>query len=111
MSDSINKDTIEELKMLMEDDFSILIETFITDSDERVDSLKSAIESMDANSVREIAHGFKGSSSNLGAVRLSEVSFELESMGRDNCLDNAPVKYDELLNAYSEVREYFNSLL
>ena len=111
MSDSINKDTIEELKMLMEDDFPILIETFITDSDERVESLKSAIETQDANAVREIAHGFKGSSSNLGAVRLSEVSFELESMGRDSCLDNASLKYNDLLSAYSEVREYFNSLI
>lgn len=111
MSDSINTQMIDELKELMEDDFSVLLETYITDSDERIDALQSAIIDNESEQVRELAHAFKGSSANLGASQLSELCYSLENMGRDAKLDEAPAAMDEVKAEYQHVREYFKGLL
>ncbi len=111
MVDSINKNMIEELKELMEDDFPLLIETFLTDCESRLVALDKAILESNATKIRELAHGFKGSSSNLGADQLSEISFTIESMGRDNILENIESANTELNTEYQFVKEYFNSII
>ena len=111
MTVSINKEMIEELKDLMEDDFPLLINTFLDDSNKRLVDLKLAIVEANANEVRELAHGFKGSSANLGAEKLAEISSELESMGRNDGLSEAESRFKELNNEYKIILEYFKSLL
>ena len=111
MSVSINEEMIEELKDLMEDDFPLLINTFIDDSNKRLVDLNSAIATNNANEVRELAHGFKGSSANLGIEKLSDISSELEAMGRDDELSGAESKFKELDIEYKIILEYFKSLL
>ena len=108
---TINKEMLEDIKELMEEDFSILIDTFIVDCDKRIIDLKTAISNQDDKEVREIAHGFKGSSSNLGAVTLAEVSFTLETMGRTAKLEGAEESFQELEEEYLIVKKYFTSLL
>lgn len=111
MTDSVNKDMLSELKMLMEEDFPILIETYITDSHERLIALEDAISSQDSGEVRELAHSFKGSSANLGAQPLADICFKLETMGREGSLGGAEEIYSELKTEYQQVRDYFNSQL
>jgi len=111
MTDSVNKDMLNELKMLMEEDFGILIETYIQDSDDRLTALEAAISSQDSGEVRELAHSFKGSSANLGAQPLADICFKLETMGREASLAGAEDIYSELKVEYQQVREYFNSQL
>ena len=102
---------IEELKELMAEDFPLLIETFITDCDKRLVDIKLAIADGNATEVRELAHGFKGSSSNLGAEKLSEISYIIESMGRDDNMLGVEDANALLTEEYQQVKEYFNSLL
>ena len=111
MSESINKAMIEELKDLMGDDFGMLIETFISDSEQRIIDLNVAITANNATDLREIAHGLKGSSSNLGAEELASISYTLESMGLHAELDDAAGNYQKLIAEYSKVKDYFTSLL
>ena len=111
MVDSINKSMIEDLKELMEDDFPLLIETFLTDCEERLVALDTAILESNATEIRELAHGFKGSSSNLGADQLSEISFTLETMGRDNNISDIEQANTKLNTEYQLVKEYFNSII
>jgi len=111
MTDSINTSMIEDLKELMEEDFPILIETFLTDCEKRLDDLKEAISENNAKEIRELAHGFKGSSSNLGAVLLSDISFKLEIMGRENELEEAEHTNQLLNNEYLKVKDYFTLLI
>lgn len=109
MTESVNKDMLNELKLLMEEDFHILIETYITDSDERLKALQVAISSQDCGEVRELAHSFKGSSANLGAQPLADICFKLETMGRESSLAGADDVYSRLKAEYQIVREFFNS--
>jgi len=111
MSETINKAMIEELRELMEDDFPLLIETFLTDSDQRLSDLIKAQSVSDATQIRELAHGFKGSASNLGAEALANISYEAESMGRENELDGVEDVIARLSKEYQQVKEYFQSLL
>ena len=111
MPGSINETMIEELKDLMEEDFPILIETFITDCDKRILDLKVAITNTSAKEIRELAHGFKGSSGNLGAEKLSEISHIIEDMGRNEEIADVSIHYTELCSEYEIVKTYFLSLL
>ena len=111
MTESVNLAMLDELKMLMEDDFSILLETYIQDSDQRLEALGSAISTANSAEVRELAHSFKGSSANLGAQPLADICLTLETMGREGTLDGADAAYESLKQEYSQVRAYFTSQL
>ena len=111
MTDNINTDMIAELKQLMEDDFSLLLETFISDADSRVSAIETALVDRNSEQVRELAHAFKGSSANLGAVKLSELCYALENIGREARLDDAPSVLNDISSEYQVVKDYFNSLI
>ncbi|MBP1125419.1 MULTISPECIES: Hpt domain-containing protein [Pseudomonas] len=64
------------LQEVMEGEYPRLLDTFLLDSEERVKALHMARG--DAQALRQIAHSFKGSSGNLGAVRLALLCQRLE---------------------------------
>lgn len=90
MTDHIDQVALNELKMIMENDFDLLITTFITDSQQRIATLKSAVAAGDSVAVRASAHSFKGSSLNICAPLLSELCRQLEADGKDGQLGSAP---------------------
>lgn len=106
----LDSQLVLELKQLLGDDFPDLVETFLKDSALRIEELELTIESTVAEDVRYAAHSFKGSSLNLGALRLSELCRHLEDMalqGRlyrsNECLERIKVEYSQVadeLQAY-----------
>jgi histidine phosphotransfer protein HptB len=74
----IDYDALNALKEVMEDDFGFLIETFIQDSNERLIKLQELVASQDVDMIRRTAHSFKGSCSNLGALRLASLCAAVE---------------------------------
>lgn len=69
----LSYDALNSLKDVMEDDFNFLIETFIQDSEDRLAKLHELVGGDDFDSIRRAAHSFKGSCSNLGALRLASL--------------------------------------
>nr|WP_250883697.1 MULTISPECIES: Hpt domain-containing protein [unclassified Pseudomonas] len=67
----------------MEGEYPKLLDTFLDDSQKRVEALRKARD--DAKALGRIAHSFKGSSGNLGAVRLAQLCqrLEVESVGAE----------------------------
>jgi HPt (histidine-containing phosphotransfer) domain-containing protein len=59
-----------------------LMDLFMEDARERVEELRSAVTGQDADAVARSAHKLKGSSSNVGAMRVSELAKILEDRGR-----------------------------
>lgn len=82
----LDLEALSTLKEIMEDDFGLLIDTFINDSSERLATLAQEIERGDSDAVRRSAHSFKGSSSNIGALRLAELCLIIESQGNEGNL-------------------------
>jgi histidine phosphotransfer protein HptB len=75
----LDYDTLNGLREIMEDDFHLLIETFIQDSRDRLATLLRLAGSDEMDGLRRAAHSFKGSCSNIGALRLSELCAEVEA--------------------------------
>lgn len=82
----LSYDALNSLKEVMEDDFNFLIETFIQDSETRIATLQSLVGRDDFDATRRAAHSFKGSCSNLGALRLSSLCAAAERRALDKDL-------------------------
>lgn len=82
---------LDELRLLLEDDFVDLLETFLDDARQRLADLQSAMAAPvpDADRLRRTAHSFKGSCLNVGAVRLAQCCRRLEDSTAEGALQQA----------------------
>jgi len=110
-SNSINNLIVEELKELMEEDFPELVHTFLDDTENGLHAIESAINNIDAKVLREESHGLKGSSSNLGADKLSEISYELEKAGCTENFEQTKLLFEQLKSEHLKVQLFFNSII
>lgn len=97
------------LQDVMEDEYPILLDTFVADSEERVRLLHQAQSDSDAQGLRLAAHSFKGSCSNMGAVLLASLCKELEDAGRRESLELAPALIEQIEREFAIVRILFKS--
>ena len=100
----LDLELLSELREVMEDEFSTLIDTFLADSEERLRRLTVAV---DANQVLETAHSFKGSSSNMGAIRLADLCHELELKAQGQNLSGAEALVAEIDREFAFVRPLY----
>ncbi len=80
----LDEATIVELKEIMEEEFDVLLETYLSDAVIKLDSIDSALDEGDKEKLRESAHSLKGSSSNIGALPLSGLCANIENLAREN---------------------------
>ena len=85
----VDEDVIIELREIMDDEFDILLETYLGDAATKLDMIESALEQNDREKLRESAHSLKGSSSNIGALPLSGLCANLEYLARENQIGEA----------------------
>lgn len=103
-------DTLNTLKQVMEDDFSLLIDTFIQDSSDRIASLHQLIQGADANLIRRAAHSFKGSSSNIGALHLSALCSAVEKKALAGNLDGLVTDLARIESEFAKVEASLRAL-
>lgn len=84
----IDYDALNALKDVMEDDFLLLIETFLADSKSRILTLQSLVNSTDGDAIRRAAHSFKGSCSNLGILYLANLCGSVEHKALESDVEN-----------------------
>ncbi|MHC8321651.1 Hpt domain-containing protein [Pseudomonas sp. GB2N2] len=75
----LDRDVLSALQEVMEDEYSMLLDTFLADSVERLNLL---LKAGDAETLGATAHSFKGSCSNMGAARLAQLCHELEQRSK-----------------------------
>ncbi|MBY8971111.1 Hpt domain-containing protein [Pseudomonas sp. P867] len=73
----LDPDVLSGLQDVMEGEYPKLLDTFLDDSQKRIEALRDARD--DAKALGRIAHSFKGSSGHLGAVRLAQLCQRLEA--------------------------------
>ena len=78
MTVHIDNEQLAELKDVLEDEFGVLISTYLTDAKFRLQLIENGINSQDYESVRLAAHSLKGASANLGAIQLAQLCEKLE---------------------------------
>jgi two-component system sensor histidine kinase/response regulator len=77
-----------------------LIAIFLTEGDEEVQRIRTAVETGDAGEVMLAAHRLKGSALNLGCTSLAEAADRLETLGRSKALGDAGPVVDRLAAAF-----------
>ncbi|MDR6609682.1 Hpt domain-containing protein [Pseudomonas synxantha] len=75
----VDRDVLSALREVMEEGYRDLLDVFLADSEERLKVLRTTDS---AALLVETAHSFKGSSSNMGALRLTELCDQLEQQAR-----------------------------
>ena len=81
----------EDVEMIRE-----LAQEFLDDTEKRLHALEAACLQEDAVALREGAHSIKGASLTFGAVSFSQLSNDLEMMGKNGNLENAKEKLEQL---------------
>lgn len=110
MSDiHLDSTVLASLQDVMEDEYPVLLDTFLADSEERLRLLRVAAEAADAQGLRLAAHSFKGSCSNMGAPTLAGLCRQLEEIGRKEQLDEAAELIDQVEREFAIVRILFKA--
>lgn len=98
---------VQALRELGGDDepglFGEVVELFLNETRSNVTKLAEALASRDAGALQRVAHSMKSSSANVGALRLSKLCFELESLGRAGTCDGAQALIAEIRQHFDEV--------
>lgn len=69
---------LSELKEVLEGEFQVLVDTYLTDARLRLQLIRQALQAGDNDGGRQAAHSLKGASANLGANQLSGLCEKLE---------------------------------
>jgi HPt (histidine-containing phosphotransfer) domain-containing protein len=82
-----------------------LVELFVDDAQSRLPTLQDAFEKGDAETVERTAHTLKGSSGNMGALRMAEACENLQEIGRSRDLSGALELIEQLEAEFDRVRK------
>jgi hypothetical protein len=87
-SPRLDSEMLSDLKDIMEEDYAVLLETYLADAIVRLDSI----------------HSFKGSSLNIGASRLAGLSSNVEILAKEERLEQALPVIAQLHEEYEAVK-------
>jgi HPt (histidine-containing phosphotransfer) domain-containing protein len=80
---------LSTLQEIMEDEYPTLLDVFLDDSEHRIARLQQMLQgyaggsgAFDLQELSLMAHSFKGSSGNMGALHLADLCRELEERSR-----------------------------
>lgn len=107
----LDEEALAELRDVMEDEFEVLIQTYLADSRDRIRALREALTAEDSDAFARTAHSFKGSCINIGAPRLGELCLQAEITGKESRLEDAPGLLDEIDLEFEKVIERLDGLL
>lgn len=99
---NLDLELFEQLRILLDENFDLLIDTFISDNTQRIEELKSVIEDARWVDARQISHAMKSSSANIGAIALSQLCQQIETDSANN-FDDVKTKYDRLRTEFDAV--------
>ena len=85
----LDHNVLSALQEVMEGEYPLLLDAFLADSEERLRLLRKAD---DVAQIINVAHSLKGSSGNMGALRLAEFCGELEQRAKKNTTTPAVIE-------------------
>ena len=100
MEEAITMDALVELRSLMGEALNEVLQTYIDFIPGQIEELDEAITNNDADSVFNLAHKMKSSSSSIGARGVASVAEQIEMIGRSGSTDGTAELLDQLKNLY-----------
>lgn len=102
----MDRSVLNALREVMEDGYPDLLDIFLADSEERLKVLRAADS---AALLVETAHSFKGSSSNMGAVRLTELCHRLEQQASSSLCTGVQELVREIDREFAAIRPLYEA--
>ena len=103
----LDPQVLSGLQEVMEGEYPKLLDTFLDDSQKRVEALRKARD--DAKALGRIAHSFKGSSGNLGAMRLAQLCQRLEVESVESAVGDLGELVDQIDREFALVKPLYES--
>lgn len=105
----LDKSVLKELKLIMEDEFTEVLQVFLEESVSLMSDIHEDIEEAPENVVKKI-HTLKSCSNNVGAIQLSGVAEEIKHFLIQDDVASAKSKLNELQDVFAQshaqVRKY-----
>jgi HPt (histidine-containing phosphotransfer) domain-containing protein len=110
----LDAEAIQNLRALgdeMEDDSFLkeVVEIYLTDTPKRLAEIHECLASGDNTTLNRAAHSVKGSSSNLGAVKVIVVAKRIEEKSKES-LENLEADIAELESAFADAKAALEAL-
>ena len=110
MTPHIDAEQLAELKEVLEDEFGVLISTYLTDAQFRLQLIQNGINSQDFDAVRLAAHSLKGASANLGGLILAQLCEQLEHDCKVGIYVNCNDILEKIYNENLYISEFLSKL-
>ena len=101
---AVDARVLEALKGVMEDDYGDLIRAYIQDATSKVQRLRDAVANADASGITAITHSLRGTSCNMGALTLAQLSHALEGLSNAQQWDAACIQVTRVEAEFVRVR-------
>jgi CheY-like chemotaxis protein len=93
----LDPEALERLRVTMGAGFlEELLPTFVEDSQELVDTMRRALAEHDTDAFRRAAHSLKSNAASFGALTLSNLARDLESLAKSGSLEGAGPRVERL---------------
>ena len=86
--------------------FLEIVQIFLEDTPQRIETLSQAVEANDADQIQKTAHALKGASANLAAGPLRQAAQVLEKTGRDRHTALAREGFRRVLHEWERLKKY-----
>ena len=107
----ISQDQIQYLKNLGGDKLlKKMIHSFLNHTPQKVDLMKTAVLTLDYETLSTSAHFLSSSSGNLGATRLFNLTKEIEQLANDEKEHELLAKMDLFFITYDQVKSFFETM-
>lgn len=109
---------LSTLQEVMEEEFPTLLDVFLKDSEYRIAQLRQFLggPGFDLQELGLMAHSFKGSSGNMGALQLADLCNELEQcsrreevVGLEDLLARIDLEYLTVRQLFDAERQFFSA--
>ncbi len=107
----LDHEALAELKDVMDEEFDILINTYLQDARERMALLQKAADDEDPSEYAKVAHSFKGSCINIGAPRLADFCLQAERAGKNEDLSESERQITAIREEFSRIDKELRVLL
>lgn len=107
----LDPDVQSSLSELMQDDYELLLRTFMRDAEMRLEHLRLNLGAQNWAAFRHTAHSFRGSCGNMGAMALQEACHAAEQAAREANAAAARKAFDEISQLYGRVCAQLTQLL
>jgi HPt (histidine-containing phosphotransfer) domain-containing protein len=99
----LDQEIILSLKEIMGDDFNDLIETYIRDSEQRLNECVTAFQQKDLEKLQFSSHALKGASANIGAATLASLCSQVETSTKQGDINSVSAPLAQIQSLYPEV--------